>query len=69
VRYHDIIAERLGDQAIFAPFPLHAPHSANGILLAQHACQSGELLEPGQLLPVYLRASDAEINRAAKKQP
>ena len=61
VRYHNQIAERLGDQAIFAPFPLHIPHAANGILLALHAVQNGELLEPGQLLPVYLRASDAEL--------
>lgn len=61
VRYHDQIAERLGDQAIFAPFPFHSPHAANGILLAAHAAQCGELLEPGQLLPVYLRASDAEL--------
>lgn len=66
VRYHDIIAERLGDQAIFAPFPLNMPHSSNGILLALHAYRRGELLEPRLLLPVYLRASDAEINRTAK---
>lgn len=61
VRYHDQIAEQLGDRAIFAPFPLHTPHSANGILLALRASRRGELLEPGQLLPVYLRASDAEL--------
>jgi len=61
VRYHDQIAERLGDQALFAPFPLHTPHSSNGILLALHASRQGELLEPRQLLPVYLRASDAEL--------
>lgn len=67
VRYHDQIAERLGGQAIFAPFPLHTPHAANGILLALHAIRNGALLEPSQLLPVYLRASDAEINLAAKK--
>lgn len=67
VRYHDQIAERLGNQALFAPFPLHIPHSANGTLLALHASRRGEVLEPSQLLPVYLRASDAEINFAAKK--
>lgn len=66
-RYHDQIAERLGDQAVFAPFPLHSPHAANGILLARHTVQQGESLEPRQLLPVYLRASDAEINRDSKK--
>ncbi len=67
LRYHDQIAERLGGQAVFAPFPLHSPHSSNGVLLALHAVRRGELLEPGQLLPVYLRASDAEINLASKK--
>lgn len=61
IRYHDLIAKQLGDQAIFAPFPLHMPHSANGILLAIHAVRLGKLLEPSQLLPVYLRASDAEL--------
>ncbi len=60
-RYHDPIAEQLGNQAIFAPFSLHTPNSANGILLALHASRCGELLEPSQLLPVYLRASDAEL--------
>lgn len=67
VRYHGQIADRLGEQAIFAPFPLHISHAVNGILLALQAVQLGELLEPGQLLPVYLRASDAEINLSAKK--
>lgn len=66
VRYHDQIADRLGEQAVFAPFPLNNPHSANGILIALHAFRRGELLEPGQLLPVYLRASDAEINNSTK---
>ncbi len=64
VRYHDLIAARLGAQAVFAPYPLNSPHAANGTLLALHACRSGALLEPAQLLPLYLRASDAEINRA-----
>lgn len=63
IRYHDQIAERLGEQAIFAPFPLHSPHAANGTLLALHAFRRGEALQPSQLLPVYLRASDAELNR------
>ena len=67
VRYHGLIDERLGDQAIFAPFPLHSPHAANGLLFALHEFNRGKFLEPSQLLPVYLRASDAEINLASKK--
>jgi tRNA threonylcarbamoyladenosine biosynthesis protein TsaB len=66
-RYHDQIAEHLGDQAVFAPFSLHSPHAANGILLALHAVKHGESLESRQLLPVYLRASDAEINHKSAK--
>ena len=67
VRYHDQIAEQLGEQAIFAPFSLHSSRAANGILLALHASRHGRLLDPSELLPVYLRAADAkkisEINK------
>jgi tRNA threonylcarbamoyladenosine biosynthesis protein TsaB len=65
VRYRDLIAERLGDRAIFAPFQHHPPHAANGALLTQHAFRTGQLLEPSRLLPVYLRASDAELMKKA----
>ena len=65
-RYHDIITRQLGDQAIFAPFPLHCAHAANGILLARTAALQGTLLAPSQLLPLYLRASDAELMKTAK---
>ena len=60
-RYHDHISEQMGDRAVFVPFPLHAPRAANGILLALKSCRQGLLLDPSQLLPVYLRASDAEL--------
>jgi tRNA threonylcarbamoyladenosine biosynthesis protein TsaB len=63
LRYRDLIAERMADRAIFAPFPLHTAHAANAALLALDMFNRGEYLEPFQLLPVYLRASDAEINR------
>lgn len=64
VRYHDLIVDLLGDKAVFAPFPLHTPQAANGTLLALEASRRNELLEPGQLLPVYLRASDAELMKS-----
>ncbi len=67
LRYHELIADLMGSQAHFAPFQLNCPHAANGALLALHNFQNGTLLEPSQLLPVYLRASDAEINHALKK--
>ena len=63
VRYRDQISEQLGGQALFAPFPLNIARASNGILLAQQAYRSGAALEPSRLLPTYLRASEAEINR------
>lgn len=63
LRYHDLIAERLGNMALFAPYFLNSPHAANGTLLALHTFRAGEVCEPSQLLPLYLRASDAELNR------
>jgi tRNA threonylcarbamoyladenosine biosynthesis protein TsaB len=63
LRYRDLITEQRGDKAVFAPYPHNSPHAANGTLLALHAFRLGRLLEPSQLLPLYLRASDAEINK------
>jgi hypothetical protein len=55
------------DRAIVAPFPLNISHAANAALLALDLFRRGESLDPSQLLPVYLRASDAEINRCNKQ--
>jgi tRNA threonylcarbamoyladenosine biosynthesis protein TsaB len=66
VRYHDLISERMGAQAIFAPFPLNVPRASNAAVLALDTVRNSAALEPFQLLPTYLRASEAEINRLAK---
>jgi len=66
VRYHDLINEQMGQQAIIAPFPHNTSHASNAVFLALHALQNSELLEPSRLLPTYLRASEAEINRNSK---
>jgi tRNA threonylcarbamoyladenosine biosynthesis protein TsaB len=68
LRYRDLIAGRMGRQALFAPFPLNTTRASNGALLALHAIRNGESLEPSRLLPTYLRASDAEINRSPKSK-
>jgi tRNA threonylcarbamoyladenosine biosynthesis protein TsaB len=66
VRYRELISERSGHQAIFAPFPLHTARASNAAPLALYAFRIGNSLEPSRLLPTYLRASEAEINRAPK---
>jgi tRNA threonylcarbamoyladenosine biosynthesis protein TsaB len=64
LRYRDLIAGKLGDRALFAPETLTWSRAANGTVLARHAADQGTLVKPAYLLPTYLRASDAEINRA-----
>lgn len=60
LRYRQVITERMGAQARF-PSPFHhAGHAANGALLALHAYRNSATLAPEQLLPVYLRPSEAE---------
>lgn len=66
LRYRDLIAERMTDRAIFAPFPLNSARAAHGVVLALDLFGNGDYFEPSGLLPVYLRASDAEINRSSK---
>lgn len=65
-RYHDLISEGMGPQALFPPFPLNTTRASNTASLALHAFQNGETVDPSRLLPTYLRASEAEINRKAK---
>ena len=66
VRYREIILECVGKRAVIAPAQLHGSRASNGATLALDAYRRGEALAPQLLLPVYLRASDAEINRKPK---
>ncbi len=66
VRYHDAIAARMAEQAIFAPFPHNSGRAANAALLALDAFRRGQACEPSRLLPVYLRASEAEYVKMKK---
>jgi len=59
LRYRELITGIMAERAIFAPFPLHTSHAANGTLLALSTYQRGEQLEPSRLVPLYLRESDA----------
>jgi len=67
-RYHEVIAGRLGGQALFAPPFLNVGHAANGALLALHAHRNGRYLEPDRLLPVYLRPSEVEYAKMDRQK-
>jgi hypothetical protein len=56
----------MGQQALFPPFSLNTARASNAVPLVLHAYHNGESLEPNRLLPTYLRASEAEINRQLK---
>jgi tRNA threonylcarbamoyladenosine biosynthesis protein TsaB len=66
LRYRDMIAGRLGDRAVFAPFHCNFPRASSALPLALDAYRSGRILEPSRLLPRYLRASEAELNRTPR---
>lgn len=61
VLYRDLIIGRFGDQAVFAPWPLHTPRASLAAPLALQLLRKGEMGDPAQLLPRYIRPSEAEI--------
>jgi tRNA threonylcarbamoyladenosine biosynthesis protein TsaB len=67
-RYQDTIISLMGDQARFASPLLNAGRAAHGAVLALNTYHLGKSLPPSQLLPTYIRASDAEIARTLKEQ-
>jgi len=67
VRYKELIIETLQERAVFAPLTCNIGRAANGALLAMHNFQAGKSLPPSQLLPVYLRASEAEYAKLEKQ--
>lgn len=58
--YRQIILDRLGDQASFAPAPLAMQRAASIASLALEKAQRGELESYNDLIPFYLRKSQAE---------
>lgn len=62
-RYSELINEIMGGRAEFADMSLHHPRASAGIELAQCVFASGDDISPAQLLPRYIRLSEAELNR------
>ncbi|HEY6873733.1 MAG TPA: tRNA (adenosine(37)-N6)-threonylcarbamoyltransferase complex dimerization subunit type 1 TsaB [Geobacteraceae bacterium] len=63
VRYRELIVDRLGDKALFAPRVANLPRASAGALLAMRAFARGEALSSALLAPVYIRPSEAELAR------
>jgi len=60
VRYRDLISAHMGAKALFAPYSQNAGHASHGASLALELYRNGGAFEPARLVPVYLRASEAE---------
>jgi tRNA threonylcarbamoyladenosine biosynthesis protein TsaB len=69
VRYRELIVDRLGEKALFAPPSAHLPRAAAGALLAADVFTRGEAVHPAYLLPVYIRPSEAELARLNSPHP
>lgn len=65
-RYRQLIENVLQDNALFAPMSHTTPYAAHGALLAETAFKQGKESRPEQLLPTYLRLSEAELSRLQK---
>ena len=62
ILYRDIITDKLGDLAGFAPDDCHTIQASTVAYLGLKQFDSGEAGEVADLVPYYIRKSDAELN-------
>lgn len=65
--YGDFLTETLGSLALFAPEHIIFPRAASIGKLALSKFSQNQFLDPSSAVPLYIRASDAEIQRNKKK--
>ena len=65
-RYRGTILSHRGELALMAPFSHNIGRAAHGAMLALQLFHNGKAIEPAQLLPDYIRASEAELARRAR---
>lgn len=65
-RYRETILAHRGELALFAPNSHNTGRAAHGAVLALHIFHSGNAIAPAQLLPDYIRASEAELARRGR---
>ncbi len=60
--YQDTICQLLGERARFAPYPFHAVRASIVARMAARQLRAGQADEISQLVPRYIRRSDAQIH-------
>ncbi|MBU0680299.1 MAG: tRNA (adenosine(37)-N6)-threonylcarbamoyltransferase complex dimerization subunit type 1 TsaB [Proteobacteria bacterium] len=65
--YADLLKESLGARALFAPEHIIFPRAATIGKLALTQYQQKQFLDPASAVPLYIRASDAEIQLKKKR--
>ena len=66
--YRSLITRHLADRAHFAPAFLNLPRAGAAASLAFREWQSGNTFSADELMPTYLRPSEAELNWSDKKK-
>lgn len=66
LRYRGLITGRLGDAALFAPDTCHAPRASSGAVIAADLLSRNRLTPAGEMVPAYIRPSEAELARMKK---
>jgi len=64
VRYRDIITDRMGQSAIFPPEAFHDVYAKNVAILGHDVMKNQKNENWAEIVPCYIRKSDAEINKA-----
>ena len=66
--YRSLIVRALAGRAHFAPLHLNLPRASAAALLALRDWESGQTFSADELMPNYLRPSEAELNLINKKK-
>ncbi len=66
--YRELIVEKLEDKALFAPSFMNLPRASAAASLALRQWEAGQRLSADELMPNYLRPSEAELNLRNKEK-
>lgn len=66
--YRSLIVRELAGRAHFAPVFMNLPRASGAAVIALHDWESGRTFSAEELMPNYLRPSEAELNLVNKKK-